>query len=239
MGRYVVRTEKFDRFRLHLASSNAEQGWLDAVDGSRTLRGLAALNAANQREFLAFISVLRAADMIDFLDDPRITAERSPSKRPLTEFADALPISVSPSGSLEDDAELESRIEEITARLSDGITYAQLLDVEEDADELEVHRAYRGFVEDLNGESFDRLRPGLQGRVLPLLRAARDACNNLSDPASREYFQDRRVVLAEGVVTRDEMGIPRRASMTKETIPVSSRVQTREGAEDLSISGKD
>jgi len=247
-SQYVVRTEKFDWFRLHLATSELESRWMNAIDGTRTLRGLAALNSGHRAELMAFMSILRSADLIDFLDAPRITAERSPHKRPLREVTPipdyhrmpTLPRVTLPASDLEpilDDADAiedaaDVRLGEIIRRLREGVTYAELLGVDETASESTVHRAYRSFVESLRGEGFDGMSEEQRERAVPVLRAARDACNNLSDPEGRSFFAYRTVHLPEIDTDESSVGFGR-PPLTQETIPAISRLERGGASERL------
>ena len=83
INRYVVRTEKYRGFRIHLSSTDQEARWLSRIDGMHTLKELAEATGTESVDFMSFIAILRAADMVDLLDEPRPTAERSHYKRPL------------------------------------------------------------------------------------------------------------------------------------------------------------
>jgi CheY-like chemotaxis protein len=89
---YVVQTEKFPDFVAHFPATPQEQAWIDLIDGTRTLRELTLQARGHVMELLMLIRALQDADMIDFLDHPRQTAERSaerPFRRSFTSDWDA------------------------------------------------------------------------------------------------------------------------------------------------------
>ncbi len=188
-GRYLVRTEKFDRSLIHLATSQREEAWLESIDGLTVLAQLATDHADDFVGFAAFVAVLWAADMVDFLDTPRATAERSPDRIPLDELETAVKAPASqPNPAQPDPAPdpelraLETRVSELYRKLRRGARYTELLNVAPEASVRTIRAAHERILTQLSGDVALRLEPKLQTRVLRILDALQNACNALLDP---------------------------------------------------------
>ena len=80
LDQYLVKTEKYHEFLRFFPASEMEWHWIDAIDGTRTLRDLTVDATTTVVEFLSLVYALQAADIIDFEDRPRRIPARSKRK---------------------------------------------------------------------------------------------------------------------------------------------------------------
>ena len=83
LGHYVVRTEKFSWFQPHFPVAPENEGVLELIDGTRTIEGIATQIGGDLMPLMRVIWALRLADMVEFLEEPRTSAERSSHKPPI------------------------------------------------------------------------------------------------------------------------------------------------------------
>jgi len=205
-GGYVVRTEKFDLFRVHLTTSEQEEEWLESIDGEGTLTELAARNTDDAEGFAAFVAILKAADMVDFHDRPRRTAERSPDRVPIDQLEMPEPLEPLAPETSEDSAEepaaeepereprsprarrdaklvaTEQTVKRLHYLLRKGAEYAELLGVTPGSTVRTVRVAYANIIKQLPNDFVLRLTPELQAQAAQIREALQDACNALIEP---------------------------------------------------------
>jgi tetratricopeptide (TPR) repeat protein len=83
LGHYVVRTEKFAWFEPHFPVADHNKEVLELIDGTRTIESLAAEVGGDLMPLMRIVWALRLADMVEFLEEPRTSAERSAHKPPI------------------------------------------------------------------------------------------------------------------------------------------------------------
>ena len=80
LDQYLVKTEKYHEFLRFFPASETEWRWIDAIDGTKTLRDLTIDAQATVVEFLSLVYALQAADIIDFEGRARRIPARSKRK---------------------------------------------------------------------------------------------------------------------------------------------------------------
>jgi len=199
-AQFVVRTEKFEDFRVHLATSDREAHWLAWMDGTQTLGALATRANLDATNLKSFVTVLEAADMIDFLDTPRKEAARSPHKRPLPDV-EARPSSgydyarrelppeapePAPTATQRTQitrADVLAAVADYEKLLGDEVAYNQLLGVRRGAHPRILRKALRDALGKMPKAMLVRLSRADHDRAVRVRMALRNAFNVLMDPA--------------------------------------------------------
>ncbi len=197
---YVVRTEKFAYFESHFPSMERHQKALSLLDGTRTLQQLTVEASGDLMALLRLVWSLRSADMIDFLDAPRTTAERSASKPPLPRRAPtdpnarvivpARPTSATSQGDPNDAKALEEVVMSYYMRLGYDDNWA-LLGVSQEADADALRTGFRASLDKLPPEKFGLLPETVREKAEEVLQAFKHAYNTLSQPKQRERYRER------------------------------------------------
>ncbi len=212
LKQFVVRTEKFDAFRGHFPVSAGTQEALVFIDGSRTLQGLATDVGGDLMSLLRLVWSLRLADMVDFLDTPRTTAERSADKpsipsRPPTDhnlnrallakaakMASESRVSASrgdgTGGLTAAGQALSQKVLEYYVRLGYEDSW-QLLGLPRDADETQAKMAYRKAIDQLPKARFELLNETLKEKAREVHTALAKALATITDNKQRRSYERR------------------------------------------------
>ena len=251
LRQYVVRTEKFDRFRPHFPLVPGTEGALALVDGSRSLQDLATEVGGDLMGLLRLVWSLRLADMVDFLDTPRTTAERSADKpaipsRPPTDhnlnralleqardLSDRSRQSL-PSGApdLPAGRALAQKVLEYYVRLGYEDSW-QLLGVGRDADAAAARMAYQKAMEQLPRKRFELLNQTLNEKAVEVHAALAKALATITDNKQRTSYERRLQQRQEAVVEQRRRRATHIQQRESEDLALSSRSSEVSGMIDI------
>lgn len=199
LSSYVVRTEKFEWFEPHFPATDEQHRILDLIDGTRTVEGLATEVGGELMPLMRIIWALHLADMVEFLDEPRTSAERS---------ADKPPLPTRPPTTQNLSREVVDRALKLMAEAGAGRTKEQvasekvlgwylrlryddifkLLGVERTASQSHIEFAFQKALEDVPPGDSEHLPPTLQEKAVAVHEALRGAFDILSNHDQRAAY---------------------------------------------------
>lgn len=177
VGKYVVRTEKWEHFFPYYPSPSLGRSFLDLVDGERTVGELVAEAPERPLDVLRTVWSLHLSDMVAFSAEPRLEAARPPQKGPAPPPTPCRRVNVArrpspsrPSRSRRAASPLERKLSELYVRVG-VLEPDDLLGVPRGSSAVEVRRAYDAVRSELPDAEIDRLRGELKTKAREVVRA--------------------------------------------------------------------
>ncbi len=202
LSRYVVRTEKFEVFLPHFPPKDVQRGWLELLDGTRTLQSLTVEVNRDLMGLLRLVYSLYRADMVDFLTEARTTAERSPHKPALPTRPPTLLGGAAMTRASTEPAQTPERVQtEVDERLTQQVlshyvrlgyeNHWQLLGVADDAGTQALKEAHNALQQRFSPQSVGNLDAMVQEKAAEVRSALKVAYKTLSEPRSKVSYTGR------------------------------------------------
>lgn len=211
LHQFVVRTEKFDAFLAHFPQAEAHQEALSLIIGDKTLQQITLQVNGDLMGVLRLVSSLYLADMIDFLDEPRTTAERSshkpplPSRPPTDHEQSRQRLMREETARRERAQEAQREQADEHARIRDALSewvlnmyvrlghvdHWQLLGVESDADASALEAAYERALAQMPAEHLALLSDTVREKALEVHEVLKRAHQTLVEPGARRHYLKR------------------------------------------------